>query len=909
MKKNDNTAGTKSAVRMPKLKDVIDQPVKLTLLLVPIVLELILGISTMGISDTLHVLRWILLLMIFGLTVLPLSCYIFKNSKSGGFFMSQPLGLLTTGLIVWTFSHIRIMQFNRIFIIATMILICAFCYWFKPFRENLIDKLSKGGVIENIAIEESVFVFILTLMCFYKGFLPDINGQEKFMDYGFIMSMLRSTRLPANDMWLSGHSINYYYFGQYLYALMIKLGAIKPSIGYTLSMCSALAIPFGMCFCLGISLVNVAKKAGAPFGNASAYITGTLAGLTTVIFGNSHSFFYDENGFGNRFLPLFASLGCKIGRTTDYFYPDSTRYIGYNPVTLGVEGYANGGDATIEEFPFYSYLVGDLHAHVVSTMVVLLIAAIALEMVASVIDMATRESERYSKTGFQNFNLSEGIIRSEYKRVITPLFITASILLGCAQMTNYWDFLIYFIFLSMTLLIVNTRRTYSFSNISGGISFAICVGLILGMYLIAGERPFIHILLQLVVLMIAYAADVYAPCSLSRTSLGMSFMFTVAHIVALPFNATFDMISNKIAACVNHTPLYQLYILYGTHVIITVTFLIFTIVYNNYEKAGKTKVRRSSRKNGTVNNIIGYREDCGSDPVTRFFHRKNVADIFVCGMTVVGILLLIAPEIFYVRDIYTSGYLRSNTMFKFTYAAFIILSISMAYAIVRMYYIINKKGEYSSATFILGIVFSLMLIVPAHYTGVALKQRSGDLDKANYKTLDGTAYIQTYTSPNCLINETGNLRDYENAIEWLNANVVGSPVLMEAYGDSYTDNDIVSAYTGLPSVFGWQTHEWLWRFHGIVDPDSNLLISDPEQDVWKLYITPRHNDINTFYTTNDPSVVQSIIDTYNVEYVVIGDMERAKFGVDNTPVIEVVGDCVFSSGTLKIFKVTPSSQS
>ena len=54
------------------------------------------------------------------------------------------------------------------------------------------------------------------ILCYYKGFSPIINGQEKFMDYGFVMSMLRNDELPANDMWLSGYSINYYYFGQYI---------------------------------------------------------------------------------------------------------------------------------------------------------------------------------------------------------------------------------------------------------------------------------------------------------------------------------------------------------------------------------------------------------------------------------------------------------------------------------------------------------------------------------------------------------------------------------------------------------------------------------------------------------------------------------------------------------------------
>ena len=100
-------------------------------------------------------------------------------------------------------------------------------------------------------MEELALLIVFCLMCYFKGFLPMINGengQEKFMDYGFIMSMLRDGKLPANDMWLSGHSINYYYFGQFMWALVIKCSFIKPAVAYNLALCSATALPFAMTF-------------------------------------------------------------------------------------------------------------------------------------------------------------------------------------------------------------------------------------------------------------------------------------------------------------------------------------------------------------------------------------------------------------------------------------------------------------------------------------------------------------------------------------------------------------------------------------------------------------------------------------------------------------------------------------
>ena len=71
------------------------------------------------------------------------------------------------------------------------------------------------------------------------------------MDYGFIMSMLRNDQLPARDMWLAGYQINYYYFGQYIWSVMIKITNVPSGVGYNLAMCSATAIPFAMSFSIG----------------------------------------------------------------------------------------------------------------------------------------------------------------------------------------------------------------------------------------------------------------------------------------------------------------------------------------------------------------------------------------------------------------------------------------------------------------------------------------------------------------------------------------------------------------------------------------------------------------------------------------------------------------------------------
>ena len=888
---------------------IFNTPYKILYVVLPTLLSLIIGTATMGSSDTMQVVRWLLLLLMIGIGFYPLSAFIFRKSSSGGFIFGKTLGILTISLISWTLGYIGILPFNKYTIWIIFIACAVACYAIKPLRETLIVKLNLEFVAESFLIEESVFAIALTILCYFKGFLPDINGQEKFMDYGFVMSMLRSSSLPANDMWLSGYSINYYYFGQFIYALITKMSGIAPSIAYNIAMCCSIALPFALCYGIGSYLIDTAKYFGLKTIRFTNVICGILCGFTTMIFGNSHSFYYDENSIGNSFLKLFSKLGINVGTTDHFFYPQSTRFIGYNPDSATIEGIKNGADYTIEEFPFYSFLVGDLHAHVCSTIVVLTIIAVSIALIGRVADQSIGEKKliRLPIIGALPNNLPEGFtikseflhrLKTQWKNIINIEIIVVAILLGIAQMTNYWDFLIYFIFASMVLLIVMTRTSNDFCTYPGAFVFLISIFDILALYLCVADIPLLHVALQLFVLCLVYITSCYAPCALSRTALGMSFLFTVSNLVALSFNMSFDMISNTIALCQNHSSLFQLWILYGTHVFICIAFIAFTIVYKNYA------INRGNKK--LVNNgVIGISSSDRLNPVSKFFGERNIVDVFVCGMIVVGILLIIAPEIFYVRDIYTFGYLRSNTMFKFTYAAFIILSLCMAYAIVRLFWLVSPKGEFSALGFATGIFFCFLLIAPAHYTGVSLTQRSGEIKKENYRYLNGTIYMQSYSSPYCLIRESGNISPYYDAISWFNQNVSGSPTIAEAYGESYTDYSIVSAYTGLPTVCGWQTHEQLWRFHGIVDPSTNLLVSDPTQDVWELYINPRHEDISTLYTDENPEVLQEIINKYEISYVVLGPLELNRFGVDNSLTISKLGSLVFESKDLKIYKVNP----
>jgi uncharacterized membrane protein len=122
------------------------------------------------------------------------------------------------------------------------------------------------------------------------------------------------------------------------------------------------------------------------------------------------------------------------------------------------------------------------------------------------------------------------------------------------------------------------------------------------------------------------------------------------------------------------------------------------------------------------------------------------------------------------------------------------------------------------------------------------------------------------------------------AVTWFNNNVRGQPTILEAPGDSYTDFNVISSYTGLPTVSGWFVHEWLWR-------------GSPEIP------QERVGDITTIYLSKDLKVAKRLLNKYRVEYLIVGKFEREKFPDLDESKFAQIGKLVFSQEGTKIYHI------
>jgi YYY domain-containing protein len=155
---------------------------------------------------------------------------------------------------------------------------------------------------------------------------PAIVGAEKFMDLAFLNSLARYSAMPPADPWLSGATINYYYWGYLLAAAQAKLSGVAPLTAYNLALASFAGFSFVSAACLGLRLSRGDLKVGLAAGGLTVF-AGNLAGAFQA------------------WAKPFAA---------DFDYWAASRVI-------GPEQYK-----TINEFPFFTFFHADLHPHLLA---------------------------------------------------------------------------------------------------------------------------------------------------------------------------------------------------------------------------------------------------------------------------------------------------------------------------------------------------------------------------------------------------------------------------------------------------------------------------------------------------------------------------------------------------------------
>lgn len=758
----------------------------------------------MSIADIFLVLQWWLMLVIIGLSCIPFTTVLFSRFFDKGYILSRILGTILLSYLLFVFGVFQLLQFQReiIVIILLFITVSSNAVYFY-FRKHLFSfKKYLLSLWKIILFEELFFLIGLFFWAYIRSFNPEVHGLEKYMDFGFINSTLRSTYFPPKDMWFTPFSINYYYFGHLVTAVLTKLSGIVPSVAYNLMLATIFAECLTASFSLGANVFATTTEHIKKLKKIKPYMVGILSSLLVTLAGNLHILYAFFKKYPDESpVPLWKLSFAPLEFPNAYWYPNATRFI-YN---------------TIHEFPIYSWIVADLHGHVLDIPFVLLTIASIYSLFLQIHGEATSQRTTHRAASFLRcFQMT---------RKALLLCTVISFLLAVMYMTNAWDGIIYMLLFGLTILGVYAIPVFT-RNKKSLVErllvqvpkillpvIIVVVGFIIFSYPFSKDfKPFVS------GVGIICGSEILGPIFGNETSVHMGKTSKVLTGQFGPFLFEKDHCQKS--------PIYQLIILYGFF-----TFFVLGLFWI---------ILRSS-------------------------HLRS-SDIFACILVLLSGLLILIPEFIYVKDIYPAHY-RANTMFKLVFQAFIILSIVSAYVFFRI-----ASEDIGKAFVRKGYLFigSFLIILVLLYPYLATKSYYGDL--LHYQGLDGLTYLKNLYPD-----------DYA-AITWLNKNIQGQPVLLEAQGDSYTDFARVSANTGLPTVLGWTVHEWLWR--GTYDIPA-----------------PRITEIQTLYETKDIQLTKQLLNKYAISLVFIGNLERSKYTALNEEKFSSLGKEIYSKGQTRIYKL------
>ena len=348
----------------------------------------------------------------------------------------------------------------------------------------------------------AVFSLVFIVAFYIKGFKPEIGYQtEQYMDFGFMQKMYRQQKLPPTDLWFDGKVLNYYYFGHAAAVFLCRLSFTTPDCGYNLSLCTCFACIATATFSLVYGLLNSKTKNN----RVSNVLGGLVASIMCSLGGNTH---YLRFGLFERIYNLF------LGRAGEhYWFPTSTQYIG-NVVDVS--------DVGKHEFPAFSVVLGDLHAHVINII-------FTMPLLAILIDYCLKSAGCLEKSDYrkEDGRISFNKIRNE---IYSPHILLLSVLLGLFRGVNYWDFPIYFVVSGAVILFCDLKKTNETFT-------AIVVCFFKGM-----------------------------------------FILICGYVVMFPFENKFVKMMGGIFLCDKHSDIVEFMLVWGAHITIVLMLIIYLLV-------------------------------------------------------------------------------------------------------------------------------------------------------------------------------------------------------------------------------------------------------------------------------------------------------------------------------------------
>jgi YYY domain-containing protein len=817
----------------------------------------------------LQFLAWYLIVLLIHLLTLPLTLRLFAVLPDHGYALGRSLGILLTGYLFWLGYSLGVIRNETGGAWLSLLLVAVASILLGRTQLRQLWRRELRLPVASVIVTEGIFLSAFLIWATVRAYNPSAAHTEQPMDLMFMNSLWNSPTFPPQDGWLAGYAISYYYFGYWLVTMVGRLAAQPPEIAYNLGQACWWALLLIGCFGVVFNLLarprlSPDKPAPASLSTRPALFGGLLASLAVGVTGNLQGI-----------MEWLYAVGLPVTALAKWFdvanFPEGANVTGQWFISQGewwwwrssrvIEDLTLTGEhiEVIDEFPSFSYILGDNHPHVLAMPFVLLVIGLALALF-------WRRSDGADRHGW----------RSWLPAADPPLLLTIFIASGALVFLNTWDFPPYWLLL--ILVVFFTERTGMGQALRRAALFG---ALILASVLLLYFPYFLTAQSQAG----GFVPNFFNPTRLPQFLLmfGVA-LLTTGSLLLMAWrerSASWRMVAVS-AAVVLGAPLFLL--------VVTAALALTTPV-------GRSALERMALPEGATSHLPFIVERWSSQPWTFLLlalllsmaaallwvrWRAPVpvdspasdlqppsAMTFTLLLAAIGLLLVYAPEFVFLRDNFGT---RMNTIFKFYYQAWLLFGLSGAFAIVGALQGLRMR---QMAPAVLTAPALLLILGGLIYPLAGVYSRISGFDVTE-PSFDATAYLASYAPAELA------------AVRWMRDNAPLDARVAEAKGRSYaSDTNRISTMTGRATLHGWDGHESQWRGRTYGEMAAG-----------------RSEALTRIYRTAFGDELRQLLADWQIDYVYIGPIERNEYGLtaESEARLADVMQLVFEDGNVRIYQ-------
>jgi YYY domain-containing protein len=761
-------------------------------------------------------LPWYGALQLFGFVAWPFFFGVFNRLPDRGYAAAKVFGLLIVAYATFLLSH----GAGQGFTWETVALASGFLAFVALVRMlRVLPYLAEFVRLRwRVCVTyEVVFAGAFAAMVLYRAGIPQITFQvadfaaEKFTDFGILNGLMTSRDFPPHDPWLSGFTMNYYYFGHFLWATVARFSGYGSEIAFNLGLASIFAYALLLSFSLGYNV-----SARLRWGFFAAF----LIGLSSNLDGALQMLGVVRDVCGSN-VPLAKWY-------TAYDFWRSSRAI----------------ENTITEFPAFSFILGDLHAHLSSLVLLLGGLLLCLQMWRSV-------------------RRTSSLLRYEWENLDELLF--AAIVFGALFAANSWDVVTFAgcvvvaLWCGATSARSGSEPEASRARTAAWSGLILLESLLLTIILaVAGItllfRPFwLNFLPPNTKLALLPADLTSSPVEFTThwlLLLAPAVVLVAALLCGLYRNSVFWLVriglsrEHFLAAFAVGAAIVFLMLVYGAGAVAALSAVAFL---------GLATVLLTFRQAASFRLLLGFAA-------------------FFCAA-------IWFADTFYFDDIFSGSIERINTVFKIYYSLWPVAGLMAVLAASRLGRLAGSPRQRRwgrillASLVILGGIYPVAGSLQRHAMAVHYPR-----PKKPARMLDGLRYL-AFVEPD----------DYA-AILWLRAYTEGDARLVEAPGKQYEYAGRIGTMTGRPSLGGWLYHEWGWR-----------------GDAFEIERDRRFEAAEAIYESSSLAETARLLLTDKLSYVVVGHVERERYPTIREQKFATLGKVAYKWGRTTVYRLSATA--